>query len=135
MLGLRPKPVPPERDISGFVALSNTSPKLDNFRHKLVREAARFHAEAGRRLDQLGHACQRLRTELARLTFQSVSGNDEGSSVLLAHRLFDLRDRLGAILLEITKDTDEARAEFGPALLEEAPIDDVPSLVGQIQAP
>ena len=54
------------------------------------------------------------------------------SAVVFCSRIacLDLGDRLGAILLEIAEDSDEARPELGPALLEIRPIDDVPSFVG-----
>jgi hypothetical protein len=60
---------------------------------------------------------------------------DQLRGILLAHGVFDLGDRLLAVLLELVEDADEARAELGPALLEKCPINDVPSCVGHTSAP
>ena len=104
--------------------------QLHHLGHQLVREATALHAEARRGLDQLGDLGQRLRAELARFALERMRGDDQRGGVLLAHRLLDLRDRLDAVFLEIAEDSDEARPELGPALLEMHPVDDVPSFVG-----
>src|SRR6185503_14536171 len=53
--------------------------------------------------------------------------------ILLAHRLLDLGDRFDPILFEIAEDSNEARTELGPTLLEMRPVNDVPSLVGHMK--
>src|SRR5205085_8804530 len=106
-----------------------------HLRHEFVREAVPFDSEAGGCLDQLGDLRDRLGTELARFAFQRMGRDDQRRRILVAHGLFDLRDRLDPILLEISEDADEGWTKLGPALLEVRPVDDVLSLLAQTHAP
>ena len=65
-------------------------------------------AQPGGALDQLGHRRERFGAKLARLALDGVRGQHQRSRVLLAHCIFDLGDRLGAVLAEIAQDPDES---------------------------
>ena len=125
------------RVTSGLVAFSNSSMVSLNSRRSSTTSGTsssgkRWVSMHSRAVVSISSAIfgQRLGAELARFALERVRREDQRGGVLLAHRLFDLGDRFGAVFPEIAQDADEAGPELGPALLEMRPIDDVPSLVG-----
>ena len=108
---LRPKPPAAGAGSSGLVARSNKSTvrleqaaQLDDLGNELVGEAAGFDADARGALDQLGDLGERLGAELAGLALDVCAGRTSAAVFSLVHRLFDLRDRLGAVLAEIARE-------------------------------
>ena len=68
-------------------------------------------AAASRLLDHFGELAQPRGAELARFALERVRGNDHCGGILRGQRLLDLGDRLGAVLLIISEDTCQPRAQ------------------------
>ena len=81
-----------------------------------------LHAGAGRHLDRFRRNPQPQGAELQRLALELVRGHDHCDGVLCAHGRFDLADRIGAILPEITENTNEIGTERGAGCIANRPV-------------
>src|SRR3546814_2673990 len=81
-----------------------------------------FNATSGDHLDLLSHQGYALGTKLPCFSLQGVGTNDKGGRIATAYGVFDGRNRLDAVLAEISENSDESGTQFAPDLGKFGPV-------------